>query len=201
MGAPTRLRMVRKISRSCSWWFFHTRTRSPGTTCWAGLTAFPLSFTCPARTASAASPRVLNIRTAHTQASMRTGRPSVSAVVFVDNLLNLYPIGNATDDSHDQTEGHPEPEATSEHKCGKHAATKPSSNRDDTIACVLAYLLLFHFDGIIGTGLHCHGVYPSRLIALYSFHPLGASFFRLCRGLCEPSDEIKKCCFLPWGHG
>src|SRR5699024_7170599 len=134
-------------------------------------------------------------------ASMRTGSPSVSAVVFVDNLLNLYPIGNAADDSHDQTNRLPEPEATSEHKCGKHAATKPNSNRDDTIACVLANLLLFYFDGIIRTGLHCHGIYPSRLITLYYFHPLGASFFRFRRGLCEPSDEIQKRCFFPWGHG
>ena len=31
--------------------------------------------TCPARTAVAAADRVLNMRTAHTQASIRTGRP------------------------------------------------------------------------------------------------------------------------------
>src|SRR5699024_4769415 len=120
--------MVRRISKSCSWWFFHTRTRSPGTTCWAGLTALPLSFTCSARTSSAASPRASNMRTPKHQGSMRSGSPSVSAVVFVDNLLNLYPVGYAADDSYDQTDRHPEPEATREHQRGKHTTTKTGGN-------------------------------------------------------------------------
>src|SRR5699024_12247050 len=150
--------MVRKISKSCSWWFFHTRTRSPDTTCWAGLTALPLSFTCPARTASAASPRVLNIRTAQTQASMRTGSPSVSAVVFVDNLLNLYPVGYAADDSYDETDRHTEPEATREHQRGKHTATKTGGDWDHTIAGVRTDCLLLQPNWVIRTGIYRRSV-------------------------------------------
>ena len=113
---------------------------------WAGFTVASLSFTCPARHASAAAERVLNRRTDQTQASILvvvlTGASPL--VLVVDDLLDL-PGVHPGDDEGDQGDNEEELHEETENHPGDHHATGDLQG-----AGVLAHVLLALGDGTAG---------------------------------------------------
>ena len=71
--ADTRFTSVWRTTSIRSKPSMRTRTSSPGRTDCAAFARSPFTRTCPARHAAVAADRVLNCRTAHNHASMRTG--------------------------------------------------------------------------------------------------------------------------------
>lgn len=87
---------------------------------------------------------------------LRRGVHLVLVVVFVDDLLNLRPVVDATNDGDDEAENHKRETARHDEpqQC---ATTEATGNANHAIARVLADSLLLYFDGIIRPRLHSHG--------------------------------------------
>ncbi len=74
---------------------------------------------------------------------MAKGKPRLTVVVLVDDLLDLGPVVDTADHSDDEAQGHPGPKAR-QRPAEQHATSNTAHHGNHRIAGVLAYLLLLN---------------------------------------------------------